>query len=445
MAIMIPGWGQQVGQGLGQIAGAVGDIIDPYAKMQKELDMALADPAKMQEYANMYATNPSMFDPKKFGAKNVERISQVAADPGFLAKRALSSATLSRMQDPSIAKDAGNKALGLDTTAARSMEQIAADQATEGRKAFLTFDQPTQERLLQASTYRKYLGMSKDEEAAWQADQKDKQSIRDLQDAGTNWMKAHKDISPIDIAKALHSGTKEDLDKIGLDYATASGLVSDPQMGKILANLDKGLSAEDQRVQQEEMQKNLFKQQDQLQGVRDAAAEERDRIRAEVQAKSKIGHDSITWSNSVQRTIGAINNPKAPMDENQLNTAVIPALQKQLDDLYEAQNKGPAPRIVVVPKTKTGFLGLGAGTKMSLGFVEEGDPTPKPLSSLDSINKVLNPPDLKKPPEAPSGDPKFDQVVSMIESKKATIESALASPSLPDDVKAKLRAKYGVK
>lgn len=430
-----PNWGEELGNSLSGIASGIRGLADPDWKLREKLKLDLTDPSKMQDLVNMFSQNPdSVRSIPGMDSNLLNTISSAKADPGYLAKLGIGNASLDRLKDPAISKDAANVALGLRPEAGRQVEANNAATSNIDREKsqttwdfFRNLDVPTQRKYIKNGIAKDYGSLSDEELKKYDLDLQGLEEQQGLREIGNNWIKKHPDANPLAIAKITHLTDPNEIDAAmkanDLDWTTLGALQAHKNFGPVLEQLDNTLKEQERFNQQNTLQTNSInasgarqdkslENQANLQDKRLAAAD-----------KIRVGKLEAGFTASIQRTIDAMNDKNKKTPPDQVRQTILPALQQQLDALWEAKGRpGEAPKLEYGYQEKSA-LGVDALAKdvPIIKYRESGSPESKVVNNLKDLVTPKDPVEDKNKPK--SNDVSADSWKALSPAQRAEVKT----------------------
>jgi hypothetical protein len=460
MTTMLPGWGTQVGQIIG---AGYNKLTDPNnnAEFQQEFQKKLLDPTSAKAFADMYARNPNGFDPKRYGAQNLQMLQSITQTNADKLREQITGDTLREYQgaNPERRAAIGKGITGIETPTETSItsntaksgsqtiasNQIKLDHEVALQNYFNKLSPKEQVDRLRSEEFRRSMGVTEQDFKKNTLELQNLQDQADLGDLATKWVSSNEKIAgnPLELAKQIKDGK--------IDLATSSALMSDPKYGPILGRIFKDMDTLDEQNFRTELQRT---------GINAQGDRQDKSIQAQVAGQEALQTNrDKALAAKIQMNIGTqlfrvITSTQ--IDKNELQNTVIPTIQQQEDELAHLESR---PARTVVRTEGGGFLGLGK--KYGVGFKDPGTGEVKNINTGVDINSIKNPvkapstetPNLGKDFKAPTDStkaPKVDSSVAdaikMIDSKGATLDQALSDEStLTPEQKQMLKDHYKAK
>jgi hypothetical protein len=436
--IYLPGWGDSLGQGAQQLGSTIQSIVNPNYQFQKQFEQALMNPQLAQQYADMYSSNPSIFDPKKYGQRNIASLQAMKPSADYTQQQKVKGDIAQRYaSDPTFASD-----IQAEQTKTPNSEQQAQTAETKQRtqinqnmiNAVGLLPTDDQHKFWSSAASAKLTGVN-DAQAADMA-----KHIRDMKEQETQeatadaYVKSHPEV-----------------------LTNLSQTASDLRSGKIPADIGGALTMKypmlQSAVQLYDHNQDLQHQTDML-TQREAAADTRANTRADTQEKIAQLHDTAVKNRQYQNLAAqfshsylGVTNPKSGTN---LDDA-LPTLQNQLDLTYKMGDLGQAPKLSVRHGTKT-FLGVDTGIPTKDGVLMFTDPTdasskPKPANLKSLLPTSAITPSNQSSTNTPSAGAneaanptKVQNAIARIKANPALASQVDASPSLNAAEKAAIKA-----
>lgn len=427
--IMLPGWGQSLGNAAGAFGNELGNIINPNLRFQEQIKAALADPAQAQQMANMYATNPSIFNPQLYGQNNVAAIASLKPDANYMFQQQVQGDTRNSYQnDPTFKSNYQAKVAGVPnptqqkiaentvTTTGNEATSSTMDVAKRQAQQLLTSaDATTQAKLLDDPKFASQLGLSPEDLIKLKEHIKSFNDQQGLDFTGDQYLKAN--------PKALDNPKQLAADII-------DGTVSAP----VRAALTTGPYAEaiNASIREEQHRRDLKAQLDIL-DKKETGLNDRNAKNNAARLQTRTNNDSFTknYFNAVKM----LGDKKANIKLDQA-VGMASALQADLNKAWSGSlQDGHIPRIIAEeePIGWNKYLGFGSASRIVLKYIgPDGKTKPigDPTNILPDENVVVddtNSPSTRTPP----ADKVVQNLIGIIDASNGqlTAESAINAPS----------------
>lgn len=463
MTILLPGWGQALGNAAAQAGQTVQDIANPNYDLQQKIKASLTDPTELQKYANAYLSDPNAFNnnAKVFGNKNLAILKQTAADPQFILDRAKAAAgnqllTTGGAGMSETQTSTGETALGIGSLEHKQLEQLAVKNAQYTDTlhggildAIKNLPKADRDQYFKEGGILATTGMSAPDRALAQDRLAKLDDMNSMLSAGTDYLKANPNLQPKDIAQQIHDGTFKG------SAAAQAGILNHNVWGPLVQNqINEINKKEDTKNEQDfrtQMQTNAI---DATAGRQDKSLQLQQSLadqRSLNQQKRESSNMANQFSQRVLQVTGMLskNGPNDnPPDLGQLNSGVVPALQQQLNRRYELEGLGAAPTIKVVDQNKsTGLFGTGAFKGKAQPALVYTDPTTGKdvdISGKGELDKVVGGKvGGSTDASSPVITPKIQAAIDLLKSGKGKIEDLMSSNNYSDDEKAAIKKAAG--
>lgn len=381
--IVLPGWGQSLGNAASAL-GNVPDILNPNRQFQLQFQQALSDPKLAQQYANMYSTNPNIFDPKRYGANNIAHLASIAPEQGYTQSQTEQKDIASRYQsDPTFKSNIqatqtktptqGEQALQGAETAKYTGENTINQNMIDAVKLLPL---PDQQKFYKSAASAKLTGMNSDQLAEADLHLKNAQEQDQLGNEGEQYIKDHPDAlkNVSQLAADIRTG------KVPGDVA--AGL----QNSKYGVVINPALQLYDHQQDQQhqlDMQMNAEDSRD-SRAQNKATSQEKianDRLEAAKNAKSQNLASQFT------KNFTAIKNGRKGFSAED-----IPVLQNQLNEAFAAKDMADQTPILSLHSPW-----IGTNTVQFTSPSSKGE-----TKTINSFNQVL-PPAASASPSGTSG------------------------------------------
>lgn len=441
--IYLPGFGADIGNAFASAGALAGHIINPNREIQDKIKAMLVDPTEIPKFANAYAANPAAFDgnEKVFGKENLAILKKTVGDPSFIMNRTIGQLGLSSLQNPTTATEAAATATGTQTPVQRTIQQNSAtggainnqiagntlEDQNKLKAAIAGMDPDVQTKMYGDAAFQKLTGMVP-EEATLLTDRVAKLKRQNaITSQADDWMKTNPKMGIKEIAAGIRDGS--------IDPTTAAGLTQHATLGP---TIQQAITEQDRQDDMLTQHKNALESQQigiNATGDRQDKSIEAQRVAAEERNKIQGTRQLRDMTNNFTGKILSIvkMQQSGGVDKDRMKTEVVPVLQTQLDQLYDAQGKGPAPKITLEDDTK-----WYQPAKPLLHFVDPTSGKPVVIDG-DNLNKLAKGEIAPAAPATTSNavdsartklpDNISQQAYDMIKSGKGTLEQ-LMSPEV---------------